>query len=83
MLNELSIRAYGAVTAVIADIKDALHNDERGQDLLEYALIGGLISVAIVIGWLLFQDAVADMTTAIADCIDFDVVAGASCADAP
>jgi Flp pilus assembly pilin Flp len=47
---------------------------ERGQDLLEYALLGGLIAAAIiaVIALGTMTGAITDMATAIGDCIDFD-----------
>ena len=47
---------------------------ERGQDLLEYALLGGLIAAAIVAVLALgtMTDAITDMAGGISDCIDFD-----------
>lgn len=45
--------------------------DERGQDLLEYALLGGFIAAAIVAAFLIFPGAVNSMVTQIRDCIDF------------
>ena len=44
---------------------------ERGQDLLEYALLGGLIAAAIVAVLLLMTGALTDMITNIGYCIDF------------
>ncbi len=47
---------------------------EEGQDLLEYALLGGLIAGAIIavaaLG--LLTGAISDMAAGIGDCIDFD-----------
>lgn len=46
---------------------------EEGQDLLEYAMLGGLIAAAIVaVGILLFSGALTSLFTGIGDCIDFD-----------
>ena len=47
---------------------------ERGQDLIEYALLGGLIAgallaVAVLTG---LSDAIVGMATGIGECIDFD-----------
>ena len=48
--------------------------NERGQDLLEYALLGGLIAAAIVavIALGTMTDAITSMAGGISDCIDFD-----------
>lgn len=67
MLNELSIRIYMAFTGAIASLKE-----ERGQDLLEYALLGGLIAAGIVAVLVLFSGNITDMVNNIGDCIDFD-----------
>lgn len=45
--------------------------DERGQDLLEYALLGGLIAVAILAAIGIFTGALNDMFTGIKNCVDF------------
>jgi Flp pilus assembly pilin Flp len=51
-----------------------LRSSERGQDLLEYALLGGLIAAAILaVGVsLALSDGVKSMVTEIGQCIDFD-----------
>ena len=55
--------------------------DERGQDLIEYALLGGLIAFAIIavatLGTL--TGAIGDMATGIGNCIDFDASATSPC----
>ena len=50
-----------------------LHRDERGQDLIEYALLGGTIALAIMaVGVLLaLTGALTSMATGIGNCIDF------------
>jgi Flp pilus assembly pilin Flp len=47
---------------------------EDGQDLLEYALLGGLIAAAIIAVAALgvLTGAITDMANGIGDCIDFD-----------
>lgn len=48
--------------------------EERGQDIMEYALLGGFIAVAFVVAALAtpLGAAMQDMTDAIAECVDFD-----------
>jgi len=45
---------------------------ERGQDLIEYAMLGGLIALALIGGALVFTGALSGMASGIGDCIDFD-----------
>jgi len=47
---------------------------ERGQDLLEYALLGGLIAAAVVavIALGTMTGAITSMATGISRCIDFN-----------
>jgi Flp pilus assembly pilin Flp len=46
---------------------------ERGQDLIEYAMLGGLIALAIIsVGYLAFQGPLSSMAAGIGRCIDFD-----------
>jgi Flp pilus assembly pilin Flp len=47
---------------------------ERGQDIMEYALLGGFIAVAFVVAALAtpLGDAMRVMTDAIAECVNFD-----------
>jgi Flp pilus assembly pilin Flp len=45
---------------------------ERGQDLIEYALLGGLIAAAIIaVGALAYSGALNSMAAGISDCVDF------------
>ena len=47
-------------------------SSERGQDLIEYAMLSGLIAAAIIaVGVLVFSGALTSMATGISDCIDF------------
>lgn len=47
---------------------------ERGQDLIEYALLGGLIAGALLAAAVLtgMTNAISGMATGIGECIDFD-----------
>jgi len=47
-------------------------SEERGQDLLEYALIGGVIAAAILAVGALLNGAVQDMFANIGACVTFD-----------
>ena len=60
------------VTYILTWLKAHIRS-ERGQDLLEYALLGGLIAAAIVavIALGLMTDAISSMASGISDCIDF------------
>ena len=44
---------------------------ERGQDLIEYAMLGGLVALAIAGAVLVLSGAISDMATGIGNCIDF------------
>ena len=44
---------------------------ETGQDLIEYAMLGGLIAIAIIGAGVFFQPAIASMASGIGACIDF------------
>ncbi len=49
-------------------------SQERGQDLLEYALLGGLLAAAIAAAAItaIMTGALESMAQGVADCIDFD-----------
>lgn len=68
MLNSLSV--YWMV------LKAKL-SSERGQDLLEYAMLGGLIVIAILAIVGAFTGALQSMVHGISACIDFD--SGTAC----
>jgi Flp pilus assembly pilin Flp len=44
---------------------------EEGQDLIEYALIGGLVAVALLAAFVLLDTPVQTMVTEVGECIDF------------
>ena len=48
--------------------------DERGQDLIEYALLGGLIALTLMAAGVLLAltGAISGMAGGIGDCIDFN-----------
>ena len=45
---------------------------ERGQDLIEYAMLGGLLAFALLAIGVIFNGAVGSMAGNIRDCIDFE-----------
>ena len=49
----------------------SLHRDERGQDMLEWVLLGGLVAAGIVAVLAIFTPFLSTMVTNIGYCIDF------------
>ncbi len=72
-INTILMRAYTTVSGLKARL-----TEERGQDLIEYAMLGGLIALAIAAAVLLLTGAISDMAAGIGRCIDFD--SGTTCA---
>ena len=68
-INTALLRMMTAVSGLRARF-----SEERGQDLLEYALLGGLIAAAITAVALavLMSGALESMATGIGRCIDFN-----------
>jgi len=46
--------------------------EEHGQDTLEWALIGGLMAVALVAAFLILRPEIVQMATNMGACVDFD-----------
>ena len=65
-INTALVRMITAVSGLRARM-----SEERGQDLLEYALLGGLIAVALLAFGVLFTPFLATMASGIGACIDF------------
>lgn len=66
-MTNLSIKIYGFLTGLL--------RREEGQDLIEYALIGGLVAVAVIAAFVLLGGStgpVASMVNNIGHCIDFE-----------
>ena len=70
-INTALLRVMGSVAGWRARLMD-----ERGQDLIEYALIGGIVAVAFVVAAaaLPLSGAMTSMVSGIAECVDFDDV---------
>ena len=71
LINSALMRAMTAVSGLKARLAE-----ERGQDLMEYAVLGGVLAVLVVgVGTALaLTGAATTMANAIAECIDFDNV---------
>jgi Flp pilus assembly pilin Flp len=70
-MSDITTRMYVWVSATIESMKYHVQ-EQSGQDLIEYALISGLVAVAIITGFLLLPANVTTLSNAIAECIDFD-----------
>jgi Flp pilus assembly pilin Flp len=66
IINNALLHVYFAASGLASRLRD-----ERGQDLLEYALLGGLIAAAIVGLLAIFTPYLDDMADNIGACIDF------------
>jgi Flp pilus assembly pilin Flp len=54
-------------------IRMRLPQSERGQDLIEYAMLGGLIALAIIgVGVAALTGTLNGLFNGIGDCVDFD-----------
>jgi Flp pilus assembly pilin Flp len=65
---------------LVDGLRDRL-GDEHGQDLIEYALLGGVIAVALaaLITAGALTGALTSMADGISDCIDFSSAVGSEC----
>lgn len=72
-MTDVSIRIHMFLTSVKETLVSSLHRDEQGQDLIEYALLGGLIATAMIalIGFAAYQGGLTAMADGIASCIDY------------
>lgn len=63
-----------SIRMVAADLGRRLHRDERGQDIMEYVILGGFIALAAAAAFLLLPLDVAfgNMATTISNCVQFD-----------
>ena len=58
-------------------IRAHLPKGERGQDLIEYAMLGGLIALAIIgVAVAALSGALDTMFAGIGNCVDFDAATG-------
>ncbi len=65
--------ALTRVILAVSGLKTRL-TEERRQDLLEYALLGGLIAISLMAAALFLAGPIAGMATGIGNCIDFNSV---------
>ena len=66
LINTALLRAVTSVKGLRARL-----SEERGQDLLEYALLGGMVAIGILAALVIFTPALESMATGIKNCIDF------------
>ena len=59
------------LSVLVTWIRGHLPQSERGQDLIEYAMLGGILALAILGVSLLATGALTSMVNGIAGCIDF------------
>ena len=70
-MTDISIRIHMLVTSAVSSVVSKLQREEC-QDLIEYAMLGGLIAAAIVaVGIALFTTNLTSLFTGIGGCIDF------------
>ena len=67
MLQTMSIRALVAIQSLVR----SLHRDERGQDMLEWVLLGGMVALGIVTVAVVFTGALNTMIGNLGNCLDF------------
>jgi Flp pilus assembly pilin Flp len=74
-----------AIQYAYAWLVSHLPRDERGQDLIEYALLGGAIAVAImvIVTAGILSGALTSMANGIGRCIDFTGGVGSVCNPGP
>ncbi len=78
-MTDISIRIHAFVTSAVSSVVSKLHREE-GQDLIEYALLGGLIALGIMaLGLAVYSGIITVMTDGIKNCVDFDDSAGSVC----
>jgi Flp pilus assembly pilin Flp len=59
---------------VLIEVQRLAHHvrSERGQDTLEWAMLGGLVAISILGVVALLSGALAALITGVGNCIDFD-----------
>ena len=67
-MTDISIRIHAFIMGLVSSVRAG----EKGQDLIEYAMLGGLIALGILGVGLLFTDEIESMISGIGNCIDFD-----------
>ena len=66
------------LSVLMTYIRSFVPQSEQGQDLIEYAMLGGLIALAIIgVGVAALTGALNGLFDGIGDCVDFD--AGTGC----
>ena len=71
-MTGFSVRLHMLAVSALQALVDGFHDRERGQDLIEYAMLAGLIALALLGAGFFFKNAVLDLATGIGNCIDFN-----------
>ena len=66
-VNEVLLRAMKGAQGLVRHLRS-----ERGQDTLEWAMLGGVVAIAILGAFVILGGAVNDLLTGISACVDFD-----------
>ena len=73
----MALYLQAAVVTYVSSLLAKLDRDERGQDTLEWVMLGGLIAAGIVGVTVLFSAQLDTMFTNFGNCIDFN--SGTAC----
>jgi Flp pilus assembly pilin Flp len=74
-VTNLSIRIHMFVVSAFQSVVDEMNRAKRGeggQDLIEYAMLAGLIALALLGASIFFKNAVISLASGIGNCIDFN-----------
>ena len=55
-----------------SELVTKLHRDVRGQDTLEWAMISGIMGVALIGAFLILNPAITTFANNVKNCVDFD-----------
>ena len=70
----MALYLQATVVSYVSTLLEKLHSDQRGQDTIEWAMLGGLIALGIIAVTALMTTALTDMLNGVGDCIDFNSV---------
>ena len=68
----MALYLQATVVTYVQSLLGKLHSDERGQDTLEWAMISGLMAVALLVLAGIFTGALTSFANGVQNCVDFD-----------